>query len=82
MRGRDDRNSSDQTVLKIGNIALDLWTRKVKVGDRIAELPAREFTLAETFLRHQTQNLPMFESCQKCDIFLENNRRLAEIVYS
>jgi len=30
----------------------------------------------------QTQNLPMFESCQKCDMFLENNRRLAEIVYS
>ena len=26
-----------------------------------------------------TQNLPMFESYQKCDMFLENNRRLAEI---
>ena len=24
----------------------------------------------------------MFESCQKCDIYLQNNRRLAEIVYS
>ena len=54
----------------------------MKVGDRIVELPAGEFTLAETFLRHQNQNLLMFESCQKCDIFLENNRRLAEIVYS
>ena len=30
----------------------------------------------------KTKNLPMFETCQKCDMFLENNRRLAEIVYS
>ncbi|WP_445300289.1 MULTISPECIES: hypothetical protein [unclassified Microcoleus] len=30
----------------------------------------------------QTKNLPMLKTCQKCDRFLENNRRLAEIVYS
>ncbi|WP_293338072.1 response regulator transcription factor [Microcoleus sp. CAWBG58] len=55
LRRRDDRHNSDERVLKIGNITLDLRTRKVKVGDRTVELPAREFTLAETFLRHPGQ---------------------------
>jgi hypothetical protein len=54
-----------------------LRTRKVKVGDRIVELPAREFTPAETFLRHQTQNLPMFETYQKCDIAVLKKVRYA-----
>jgi two-component system, OmpR family, response regulator QseB len=55
LRGRDDRTNSDETVLKIKNVTLDLRTRKVKVGDRTIELPAREFTLAETFFRHPGQ---------------------------
>jgi two-component system, OmpR family, response regulator QseB len=55
LRGRDDRTNSEENVLKFRNITLDLRTRKVKVGDRTIELPAREFTLAETFLRHPGQ---------------------------
>jgi DNA-binding response OmpR family regulator len=42
-------------VLRSRNIALDLRTRRVYVGDRLVDLSAREFTLAETFLRHPEQ---------------------------
>lgn len=41
LRGTCERTCADEKVLKIGNIALDLRTRKVKVGDRTIELPAR-----------------------------------------
>ncbi|NWF62094.1 MAG: response regulator transcription factor [Fischerella sp.] len=47
----------EDTILTVGNIALDLRTRKIKVGDRMIDLPAREFTLAETFFRHPGQVL-------------------------
>lgn len=47
----------DDLVLQVDNIVLDLRTRKVKVDDRTIELPAREFTLAETFFRHPGQIL-------------------------
>jgi DNA-binding response OmpR family regulator len=47
----------EEMVLKAGNVVLDLRTRKVRVGDRSLELPAREFTLAETFFRHPGQVL-------------------------
>jgi DNA-binding response OmpR family regulator len=39
-------------VLTVGPIALNLKTHVATVGDRAIELPAREFTLAEAFLRH------------------------------
>ena len=55
LRDTCDGTCADEKVLKFGNIVLDLRTRKVKVGDRTIELPAREFTLAETFLRHPGQ---------------------------
>jgi two-component system, OmpR family, response regulator QseB len=55
LRDTCDRTCSDETVLKIGDVVLDLRTRKVKVGDRTIELPAREFTLAEAFFRHPGQ---------------------------
>jgi DNA-binding response OmpR family regulator len=45
----------EETELRAGEILLDLRTRKAKVGDRWLELPAREFTLAETFFRHPGQ---------------------------
>ncbi|AFZ30742.1 response regulator transcription factor [Gloeocapsa sp. BRSZ] len=48
---------NEEIVLKVGEITLDLRTRKATVGDRLVELPAREFTLAETFLRHPGQIL-------------------------
>ncbi|MGL4882284.1 MAG: response regulator transcription factor [Waterburya sp.] len=38
-----------------GNMILNLRTRKVQVGDREVELPAREFTMVEVFFRHPGQ---------------------------
>ena len=52
-------NSSNQaqekTQIQRGNMILDLRTRKVQVGDREMELPAREFTMVEVFFRHPGQ---------------------------
>ncbi len=44
-------------VLRAGNIVLDVRKRQLNVGNRIVELPAREFILAEAFLRHPNQVL-------------------------
>lgn len=52
LRSASTPPGQDMQVLKVGTIALNLKTHKVKVGDRTVDLPAREFTLAETFLRH------------------------------
>ncbi len=49
--------ATDEMVLKIGDVVLDLRSRKVKVGIKTVDLPAREFTLAETFFRHPGQVL-------------------------
>lgn len=52
-------NSSNQaqekTQIQRGNMILDLRTRKIQVGDREVELPAREFTMVEVFFRHPGQ---------------------------
>jgi DNA-binding response OmpR family regulator len=58
-RLRHSRSSqgTEEMVLKVGNVVLDLHSRKVKVGQNTIELPAREFTLAETFFRHPGQAL-------------------------
>ncbi|SHH22594.1 response regulator transcription factor [Geodermatophilus nigrescens] len=45
------------TVLSAGDLSLDLRTRRASVGDRTVDLSAREFALAETFLRHPGQVL-------------------------
>ncbi len=50
-------HATDEMVLKMGDVVLDLRSRKVKVGTETIELPAREFTLAETFFRHPGQVL-------------------------
>ncbi|MDO9591207.1 MAG: response regulator transcription factor [Microcella sp.] len=46
-----------ETVLRHDDIALDLTTRRVTVGDRTSDLSAREFALAEQFVRHPDQVL-------------------------
>lgn len=46
-----------ETVLHAGDLSLDLRTRRATVGDETVELTAREFALAETFLRHPDQVL-------------------------
>jgi DNA-binding response OmpR family regulator len=42
----------EPNVLRHGPLALDLRTRRIKVGEREVDLSAREFALTETFLRH------------------------------
>ncbi|NLE81951.1 MAG: response regulator transcription factor [Rhodococcus sp.] len=49
--------STDATVLRSGGLSLDLRTRRANVGDTVVDLSAREFALAETFLRHPGQVL-------------------------
>ncbi len=46
---------AQEFLLRAGNVVLDLRTRQVKVGDRLVELPAREFTMAKMFCRHPGQ---------------------------
>jgi DNA-binding response OmpR family regulator len=47
----------DSTVLSCGGLQLDLHTRRAQVGGGTVDLSAREFALAETFLRHAGQVL-------------------------
>ena len=59
VRLRNTVNNTTPTQAKMqlqrGNMTLDLRTRKIHIGDRILELPAREFTMAEVFFRHPDQ---------------------------
>ena len=49
--------AADPTVLGDGDLTLDLRTRQARVGSRTVDLTAREFVLAEMFLRHPGQVL-------------------------
>lgn len=49
--------TQQETSLRVGDITLDRLTRQVWVGERTVELSAREFLLAEFFLRHPMQVL-------------------------
>ena len=57
LRSSTANTKSDELVLTAGNVVLDLRSRKAKIDNRTVELPAREFTLAETFFRHPGQVL-------------------------
>lgn len=46
-----------ETTLQHGDLSLDMRTRRATVGDRVVDLSAREFALAEEFLRHPDQVL-------------------------
>ena len=52
-----ERRAPEPTVLRAGDAALDLRTRRVSIADRSLELTAREFALAEMFFRHPGQVL-------------------------
>jgi two-component system, OmpR family, copper resistance phosphate regulon response regulator CusR len=56
VRLRSER-TPEATVLTVGEVALDLRTRRLAVEGRTVELTAREFALAETFFRHPGQVL-------------------------
>jgi DNA-binding response OmpR family regulator len=53
----ENGNGSDPAVLTHDDLSLDLRTRRLRVGDAEVDLSAREFTLAETFLRNAGQVL-------------------------
>jgi DNA-binding response OmpR family regulator len=55
-RLRED-HAPEETVLRVGDAALDLRTRRITIGERTVELTAREFALAEMFFRHPGQVL-------------------------
>ncbi len=55
LRSAKPVRDAQEFLLQAGNVVLDLRTRQVKVGDRLIELPAREFTMAEMFCRHPGQ---------------------------
>ncbi|WP_225233234.1 response regulator transcription factor [Klenkia terrae] len=57
LRLAPDRQGGELTVLTVGDLALDLRPRRAHVGGRTVDLSAREFALAETFLRHPGQVL-------------------------
>ena len=52
-----DEHRVEATVLESGEVMLDLRTRRATVGGKVVPLTAREFTMLETFLRHQDQVL-------------------------
>jgi DNA-binding response OmpR family regulator len=52
-----ESGESEPTMLVVGDVTLDLRTRRARVGEQTVELTAREFTLMETLLRHPGQVL-------------------------
>ncbi|MET0302908.1 MAG: response regulator transcription factor [Microbacteriaceae bacterium] len=52
-----DADTVAVTALTRGDLTLDLHSRRATVGDTAVELSAREFALAEEFLRHPDQVL-------------------------
>ena len=52
-----DTGTGDATLLRAGDLVLDLRTRRASVGSRTVELTSREYGLLEVFLRHPDQVL-------------------------
>jgi DNA-binding response OmpR family regulator len=57
VRLRDEGAGTETTLLRAGDLTLDLRTRRAAVGDRSVELTAREYAMLEVFLRHPDQVL-------------------------
>ena len=57
LRLRGDDRAPEVTVLRSGELSLDLRTRRAQVRERTIDLAAREFVLLELFLRQPGQVL-------------------------
>ncbi|MGI8985981.1 MAG: response regulator transcription factor [Nocardioidaceae bacterium] len=57
LRTRIEATGDSTAVLEHGRVRLDLLTRRATAGGEIVDLSAREFALAEVFLRHPGQVL-------------------------
>jgi DNA-binding response OmpR family regulator len=55
LRNYNPTSVKEEMFLKVGNVSLDLRTRKMQVDNCEIELSAREFTMAEVFFRHPGQ---------------------------
>ena len=52
-----DEGTAEPTVLRTGDLTLDLRTRRANVDGRSIELSAREFAMLDVFMRHADQVL-------------------------
>jgi DNA-binding response OmpR family regulator len=52
LKESDITPEKEEQILQVGNISLNLHTHQVSIDARIIELPAREFTLLETLMKH------------------------------
>ena len=57
LRPSDDGSRARDDVLESGGVRLDVRTRRARMGEREVDLSAREFALAEMFLRNPGQVL-------------------------
>jgi DNA-binding response OmpR family regulator len=57
LRLRTVARAPEVTMLRSGELTLDLRTRRARAGERMVDLTAREFVLLELFLRHPGQVL-------------------------
>jgi two-component system, OmpR family, response regulator QseB len=57
MKSKPTTTVGDALTLTVGNVVLNLRTRKAIVENQEIELPSREFILAETFFQHPGQVL-------------------------
>ncbi|MEE2522282.1 response regulator transcription factor [Pseudarthrobacter sp. J75] len=57
LRLNDEADPAPVLTLSHGDLTLDLRSRRVRRGDTVADLTAREFSLLEVFLRHPRQVL-------------------------
>lgn len=57
LRLRTAARAPEVTMLRSGELTLDLRTRRARAGERLVDLTAREFVLLELFLRHPGQVL-------------------------
>ena len=57
LRQTSSPTASHEQILRVADVELNLRTRRAQIGNRVIDLPAREFTLAETFFRHPGQVL-------------------------
>ncbi|MDJ0636227.1 MAG: response regulator transcription factor [Xenococcaceae cyanobacterium MO_188.B29] len=55
LRSNQTTSNNKSSLLQVGQIILDLRTRKVEYKGKQIELPAKEFTLLETFMEHPGQ---------------------------
>src|SRR5690349_1807303 len=73
---RANNSTTDQTVLKVGELELDLLTREAIRGGKHIELTAKEFALLEVMMRHPGQVMPrsqLLDRVWSYDMYTESN---------